>query len=208
MLYILERTKYRKFNNKIVMVITFFTFSCQVKTAEVWGWLKREINCADVSLASKIKGYFWYFLIEVEAAFFFFFFIKNHGRCGSRHVAGVAADGAGGWEGYAADSTGTALHAAPHVRQRGSLLWNVSTPALPLCSGVFPFLQPNAIVNIPRNLQPQKWFYRLNFSLDHWNQMFLLNVKYPCLIKNIVLFGWYVVPVVTQELTATLDTFL
>lgn len=42
----------------------------EVKTAKAGGRLKREINCAEVSLASTIKGYFWYFLIEVEAAFF------------------------------------------------------------------------------------------------------------------------------------------
>lgn len=119
------------------MMITFFTFSCQVKTAKAWGWLKREINCAEVSLASTIKGYFWYFLIEVEAAFFF---IKNNGRCGSRHVAGMAADGAGGWKGYAANSTGTALHAASDVRQRGSLFWNVSSFGFPLWNVIFPFL--------------------------------------------------------------------
>lgn len=58
---------------------------------------------------------------------FFFFLNLNHGRCGPRHLAGMAADGAGRWAGYAANSTGTALHATSDVRQRGSLFWNVSS---------------------------------------------------------------------------------
>lgn len=169
MLYILERSKCRKFDSKIVMMTTFFPFSCQGKTAKVWGWLKREINCVGVSLASTIKGYFWYSLIGGGS-----FLIKNHGRCGSRHVAGMAADGAGRWKGYAVNSTGTALHAASDVRQRGSLFWNVSTSGFPLCNVIFLFLQPNVIFNIPRNIQPQKCSYKLSFSLDHWNQVFLV----------------------------------
>lgn len=99
-----------------------FLFLMKVKT---WWHNKRTSDCpfisfllpADASPVGAVTGC-W---VDRD--------VGHHGGRGSGHIAGVAADGTGGWAGYAAHRPGAAVHAFAHVGQRWPLLRNVSLNA-------------------------------------------------------------------------------